>query len=78
MSSLLTQGAHDRELGRRQGMSTTANTAALALSAAISGPLFNVSPSTPFTVFALMTALCASTLVFWWRQVEGRVSAPRN
>ena len=74
LSSLLTQGAHDRELGRRQGLSTTFNTAALAISASIAGPLFSLKPSLPFTVFATASALTTTTLFYFWRRVPGRVT----
>ncbi len=78
LSSLLTQGAHDRELGRRQGISTTANTAALAISAIISGALFEVSPGLPFTVIAISSALLVLTQLFWWRNTPGRIDHPAS
>ncbi len=74
-SSLLSQGATSREMGRRQGLSTTANTAALAASAASAGALFSVAPTLPFTVVALTSAVCTLTLLWWWRGVRGRVRA---
>ena len=73
LSSLLTQGAHDRELGRRQGISTTANTAALAISAILSGYLFVISRGLPFTVIAVASALLVLTELFWWRATPGRI-----
>jgi DHA1 family multidrug resistance protein-like MFS transporter len=73
LSSLLTQGAHDRELGRRQGISTTANTAALAISAILSGYLFEIAPGLPFTVIAVASALLVLTELFWWRATPGRI-----
>ena len=76
LSSLLTQGAHDRELGRRQGISTTANTAALAISAILSGYLFEISPGLPFTVIAIASALLVLTELFWWRATPGRIDQP--
>lgn len=75
LSSLLTQGAHDRELGRRQGISTTANTAALALSALFSGQLFAISPGLPFTVVAAISAVMILSQIFWWAKTPGRISA---
>lgn len=72
--SLLTQGADDRETGRRQGLSTTANTAMIALSSAVAGAMFAVSPMLPFTVVAIVAALLASTTLFWWRGVTGRIA----
>ena len=78
MSSLLTQGAHDRELGRRQGLSTTFNTAALATSASLAGPLFAVKPSLPFTVFASASAVFTTSLFFFWRHAPGRIRESRE
>ncbi len=73
-SSLLSQGASSREMGRRQGLSTTANTAALAASAASAGVLFSINPALPFTVVAVASLACTLSLVFWWRRVRGRVA----
>jgi MFS family permease len=75
ISSLLTQGAHDRELSRRQGLYATANTATLAATAAISGALFTRGPALPFTVVAVTSAVLALTTLGWWRRVSGRVVA---
>jgi DHA1 family multidrug resistance protein-like MFS transporter len=71
--SLLTQGAADRELSRRQGLYATANTASLALAAGVSGILFARDPALPFTVVASGAAFLALTTLWWWRHVEGRV-----
>jgi len=73
-SSLLSQGASSREMGRRQGLSTTANTAALAASAASAGALFSINPALPFTVVAVASLACTLSLLFWWRRVRGRVA----
>ncbi len=73
-SSLLTQGAEVREMGRRQGISTSASTAALAISAFTSGALFSVNPALPFTVFAALSITCTATLLFWWRHAQGRIN----
>jgi DHA1 family multidrug resistance protein-like MFS transporter len=73
-SSLLSQGALPREMGRRQGMSASANTAALAGSSLVGGALFTVSPSLPYSVMAILAALCAASLIFWWRDVVGHVA----
>jgi len=72
--SLLTQGAADRELSRRQGLYATANTASLALAAGVSGVLFSQDPALPFTVVASAAALLGLTTLWWWRHVEGRVA----
>ncbi len=74
ISSLLSQGAANRELSRRQGLYTTSNTASLALGAGVSGFLFTINTALPFTLVALVSgALALSTLV-WWRHVTGHVS----
>lgn len=74
VSSLLTQGADDRELSRRQGLSSTANTASLALAASASGVLFTKDPALPFTLVAIVSAVFASTTLWWWRNVNGHIS----
>jgi len=74
ISSLLTQGAASRETGRRQGLYTTANTGALAVSAIVAGALFSVQPELPFTVIAIVSALITSTNFWWWRNVRGHIS----
>jgi MFS transporter, DHA1 family, multidrug resistance protein len=77
ISSLMSQGAADRELSRRQGLFTMSNTAALALAAGVSGFLFSVNPAMPFTVMAIVSASMALTTLYWWRHVRGHVtSAP--
>ena len=74
ISSLMSQGAYDRELSRRQGLYTTSNTAALALAAGVSGFLFTVNPGLPFTAIAIVSALFAISTLYWWRNVQGRVT----
>lgn len=74
ISSLLTQGAADREFGRRQGLFTTSNTASLALSAVASGVLFTVNPALPFTLVAVLSTLLAVSTLWWWRHVNGHVT----
>ncbi|HEY7932149.1 MAG TPA: MFS transporter [Acidimicrobiales bacterium] len=73
ISSLLSQGAHQRELSRRQGLYTTANTASLALAAGFSGALFSINTALPFTLVAVLSGLLALTTLWWWRDVRGRV-----
>jgi len=74
ISSLLSQGAKNRELSRRQGLYTTSNTASLALGAGVSGFLFTVNTALPFTLVALVSAALAMTTIVWWRNVAGHVS----
>jgi DHA1 family multidrug resistance protein-like MFS transporter len=78
ISSLMSQGAADRELSRRQGLFTTANTASLAIASGTSGFLFAINPVLPFSVMASVSAAFALTTLFWWRHVQGRVSEPRT
>jgi len=73
ISSLMSQGAVHRELGRRQGLYTMSNTASLALAAGVSGFLFTIDPALPFSALALTSAVLAATTVFWWRNVNGHV-----
>ncbi len=75
ISSLMSQGAVNREFGRRQGLYTMSNTASLALAAGASGFLFTINPALPFTLIAIVSALLASTNFFWWRHVAGHVTS---
>lgn len=75
ISSLLTQGAESRELGRRQGLYATANTASLAIAAGVSGYLFTIDEALPFTVMAIASAALTLTTLVWWRDVRGHVRA---
>ncbi|HEY5265624.1 MAG TPA: MFS transporter [Acidimicrobiales bacterium] len=74
ISSLMSQGAANRELGRRQGLYTMSNTGALALSAGTSGFLFSINPVLPFTMIAIISASLTLTTLFWWRNVTGRIT----
>ncbi|HEV3268750.1 MAG TPA: MFS transporter [Acidimicrobiales bacterium] len=73
ISSLMSQGAVHRELGRRQGLYTMSNTGSLAIAAGVSGFLFTIDSSLPFTLLALVSALLALSTLFWWRNVNGHV-----
>ncbi|MGC2169372.1 MAG: MFS transporter [Acidimicrobiales bacterium] len=75
ISSLMSQGAVDRELSRRQGLFTMSNTAALALAAGVSGFLFAVNPVLPFTVMAIVSTTLALTTLYWWRRAQGHVTS---
>lgn len=78
IASLLTQGAHQDEMGRRQGLFATSQTLALAIAAGVSGFLFTRSPALPFTFAAVLSALLAGTTLWWWRDTPGRIlDAPR-
>jgi DHA1 family multidrug resistance protein-like MFS transporter len=73
VSSLMSQGAVHRELGRRQGLFTMSNTASLAIGAGVSGFLFTVNPALPFSLLALVSALLTLTTLYWWRNVKGNI-----
>lgn len=73
--SLLSEGADPSEAGRRYGLFATAQTAAMAASAVISGALFTIAPAVPFfTMGALGVGLGVLTPLAW-RGVRGRVAA---
>jgi DHA1 family multidrug resistance protein-like MFS transporter len=74
ISSLMSQGAASRELGRRQGLYTTSNTACLALGAGASGFLFTINSALPFSLIAVVSASLALSTLFWWRHVKGKIA----
>jgi len=76
IASLLSQGAHSRELSRRQGLYATSTTASMALSALASGFLFTVDSAIPFTVVALVSSALALSTLYFWRGVGGRINGP--
>jgi DHA1 family multidrug resistance protein-like MFS transporter len=76
VQSLLSQGADEREAGRRQGLSSSANTGALALSSAVSGVLFARSPYLPFTLVAIISVALALTTLYWWHGIRGHIHHP--
>ena len=73
ISSLMSQGAANRELSRRQGLYATSNTASLAVAAGVSGFLFSINTALPFSLLAFVSALFALSTLFWWRRVQGHV-----
>ena len=72
--SLLSQLTHADALGRAQGVFTTAESAAMALAAAVSGYLFAVHRWLPFACAAAAAALLTATLPTLWRDVVGRAT----
>jgi MFS family permease len=74
IASLLSQGAHWRELSRRQGIYATSTTASLSLGAITSGFLFTVNTALPFTLVAIVSSIFALSTLYFWRGVKGRVS----
>ena len=72
--SLLTQGSPEQELGRVQGLFSTSETAAIALSAGVGGVLFGVARWAPFVAGALGAAAFTAALPLIWWSVTGKAS----
>ena len=72
--SLLTQGSRPSELGRVQGLFSTSETAAIALSAGAGGVLFGVARWAPFFAGAIGAAALVAALPFIWKPVTGRAT----
>jgi DHA1 family multidrug resistance protein-like MFS transporter len=72
--SVLTEHAAPREVGRRQGIFATSQTGALAVSAMVSGTLFERGPAVPFLVMALLSVAAVLVVPIAWRSVPGRVA----
>ena len=76
IASMLSQGAHARELSRRQGLYATSTTASLALASIASGFLFTVNTALPFTIVAIVSSVLAISTLYFWRGVNGRIAGP--
>jgi predicted PurR-regulated permease PerM len=61
-------------MGRRQGVFTTAQTGAMAISAMVSGSLFEAGPAVPFVTMAGVAAGVACLIPVIWRRTPGRVA----
>jgi len=72
--SLLAEAAPESALGRAQGLFTTAETAAIAAAAAVSGYLFSLARWVPFVVAASIAVGLMSVLPLLWRDVAGKAS----
>lgn len=72
--SVLTEGAEPKEVGRRQGVFSTAQTGALAISAGVSGALFERGPAVPFLTMAIVSGAVVAIVPFAWRAIPGRVT----
>lgn len=73
--SLLTQTAAPAALGRAQGLFTTAQTAAIAVAAGVSGVLFGQSRWLPFVAAAAAGLALTLALPGLWRGVPGHAAA---
>lgn len=74
-ASLLADGAEPREQGRRQGLVSTASTAALGIGSMCAAPLFAIAQWLPFTAVAILGALATVSIPFVWRNVTGRATS---
>jgi DHA1 family multidrug resistance protein-like MFS transporter len=70
--SLLTQSSAEGELGRVQGLFSTSETAAIAVSAGVAGALFGLATWAPFVAGAAGAGALAVCLPFIWWPVAGR------
>ncbi len=71
--SLLTQSSAEGELGRVQGLFSSSETVAIALSAGVAGVLFGVAPWAPFVAGAAGAGALAACLPAIWWPVAGSV-----
>jgi len=69
--SLVAQFVPAGQLGRAQGMVTTGQTAATAVSAMVAGSLFGIGPAVPFIVIAVVAISFPPLVAYLWRDVEG-------
>jgi DHA1 family multidrug resistance protein-like MFS transporter len=72
--SLLTQVATARTQGRAQGFFTTAETASIAIAAAVGGALFGAARWMPFVAAALAGLVIVAVLPSLWRGLPGHAS----
>lgn len=74
-SSQLSHSVHGHELGRAQGAVSTAQTAAMAVAAAMAGALFSASAGLPFFIAAGAIVASVGAMGYFWRGVPGKGSA---
>lgn len=72
--SLLTQSSMPSEVGRVQGLFSTAETAAVATAAAAAGALFGIALWAPFVAGAGAAAVLTAGIPFVWAPIAGRVA----
>ncbi|HEY1633508.1 MAG TPA: MFS transporter [Acidimicrobiales bacterium] len=73
--SMLADGVKPGELGRAQGMVSTAETAAVAVFASVSGVLFAISAWVAFVTAATAIVVAVAVLAVIWAPVQGRAMA---
>lgn len=71
--SMLMQAADPSEFGRLQGVFSTSQTAATAVSAAVGGVLFSTAAWSPFVIMAVAGSLVIVAIAVAWRHVTGHV-----
>jgi len=72
--SLLTEAATPETLGRAQGFYTTAQTASIAVAAAVSGAMFGAARWLPFFTAGVVGASLVAALPTMWRGVPGHAT----
>jgi MFS family permease len=76
VQSLLSQLAPPHQIGQTQGVFSTVQTGAIAVSATAGGALFSVRPWLPFVCVGAVSAACLLCVPLIWAPIAGRV-APR-
>ena len=75
-SSQLTNSVPPSQLGRAQGAASSAQTAATAVAATVSGALFGVNPEIPFLLVSGSMVLAIGAMAVLWHSVPGRTRLP--
>jgi len=75
-SSQLSHAVPPSDLGRAQGAASSAQTAATAVAATLSGALFGVSPEIPFLLVSGSMVVAIGVMAVLWRNVPGRTRMP--
>ena len=74
IQGLLTQQRKTEELGRVQGLYSTGQTAAIAISASFAGALFGINRAFPFVITAAIGSVLLLFVALKWRSVIGKAS----
>jgi DHA1 family multidrug resistance protein-like MFS transporter len=70
--SMLGQATPGEQIGQAQGLFASIQTAAIAVTAGVSGALFSLGPWWPFTVGAVVALAITAALPWVWRGIPGR------